>query len=125
MEKGKLASTAKFVARRGDWITRLALDPKIKLPVTGIAVILAHLYWNQKKNSMWVGSKEIARMADVSVKTVERHLAILAKTGYIQTHQKGNGNNATRYFTVDFERDWIIENSNTLRVTKLYDDFWF
>lgn len=119
MDSSKFAMDAPFVQRRGDWITRVALDKNIKTPVVKTAVILAHLYWSQKKHSMWAGLKEVAHMANTHNKTVNRHLAELNNRGYISTHQKGNGRNAIRYFTVNFEQNWKIENTENLRQEKL------
>lgn len=108
-----------FVQRRGDWLTKVALDENIKAPVVHTAVILAHLYWNQKKHSMWAGLKEVAIMTNAHKKTVARHLVELSKQGYIETHQKGCGRNAIRYFTVNFQGNWKIDNTKDLRQEKL------
>ena len=119
MDNCKLAMDVPFVQRRGDWLTKVALDENIKAPVVHTAVILAHLYWNQKKHSMWAGLKEVAIMTNVHKKTVARHLVELSKQGYIETHQKGCGRNAIRYFTVNFKRNWKIDKTENLRQQKL------
>ena len=119
MDNSKLAMDVPFVQRRGDWLTKVALDENIKAPVVHTAVILAHLYWNQKKHSMWAGLKEVAIMTNVHKKTVARHLVELNKQGYIETHQKGCGRNAIRYFTVNFQGNWKIDATEDLRQEKL------